>query len=60
MPVGMDLGPGSMGNLLQTHPGGATVVATGVGVADPRDLEPQPLCEWRNMWCVVRARHDAS
>ncbi|KAG2481945.1 hypothetical protein HYH03_019099 [Edaphochlamys debaryana] len=29
---------------------GSGGTATVVGVADPRDLEPQPLCEWRNMW----------
>ncbi|GIL88723.1 hypothetical protein Vretifemale_16575 [Volvox reticuliferus] len=52
MPVGMNLSPGPVGPLLEHHPrgphvGGATLVA---GVSDPRDLEPRPLCEWRNMW----------
>ncbi|GIL60792.1 hypothetical protein Vafri_15319 [Volvox africanus] len=52
MPVGMSMGPAPMGPLLEhhaqgPHAGGATLVA---GVSDPRDLEPQPLCEWRNMW----------
>ncbi|GLC50022.1 hypothetical protein PLESTB_000334000 [Pleodorina starrii] len=64
--VGVDLGPGAIGPLLQHHhhhhqqggvgmggPGGASAMMAagmGVGVTDPRDLEPQPLCEWRNMW----------
>ncbi|KXZ40822.1 hypothetical protein GPECTOR_2100g1094 [Gonium pectorale] len=62
MPVGVGLGPGAMGPLLQhhhpglggAHAGGPAVMAAGVGMggvmADPRELEPQPLCEWRNMW----------
>eukprot|EP00198_Chlamydomonas_reinhardtii_P014254 XP_001703591.1 predicted protein [Chlamydomonas reinhardtii] len=33
--------------------GAAALMASGGAVADPRDLEPQPLCEWRNMWSYV-------
>ncbi|KAG2426437.1 hypothetical protein HYH02_014795 [Chlamydomonas schloesseri] len=49
-------GGGSMGRGGQGA-GAAAIMSSGggmgVGVADPRELEPQPLCEWRNMWSYV-------
>ncbi|KAG2425234.1 hypothetical protein HXX76_013819 [Chlamydomonas incerta] len=45
-------GGGSMG---RGGPGSGTaaIMSSGGAVADPRELEPQPLCEWRNMWSYV-------
>ncbi|EFJ41011.1 hypothetical protein VOLCADRAFT_99017 [Volvox carteri f. nagariensis] len=72
MPVGVDLGPGAIGPLLQHQMAtststtiraaaaaggggrGATTVVTatelGMEVGDRREMEVQPMCDWRSFW----------